>query len=67
MIPDKVVSKGQDLTGLEQFQVILGYKVAIPGTEEEETESATVVDMTNCSWASAEAEAHGFYVCCVIS
>lgn len=45
--------------------MILAYKVAIPGTEEEETESASAVDMTKCSWDSTEVQAYRFHLCSV--
>ncbi len=47
--------------------MILAYKVAIPGTEEEETESASAVDITKCSWDSIEVKVYRFHLYSVIS
>lgn len=45
MVPDEVALKGHDGTGLQQFQMILAHKVAVPSIEEEQTELASAVGM----------------------
>ncbi len=43
IVPDEVALEGHDGTGLQQFQMILAHKIAVPSMKEEQPESAPVV------------------------